>query len=90
MSDSVEVRLDDDSLFMVIQRLEPEFGITGKNLVTVMSNSVTVRLDDDSFFQSLKPSAVVPGAWPPPGPGWAPLVTPGGLWRSQVGGGTLK
>ena len=65
MSDSVEVRLDDDSLFMVIQRLEPEFGITGKNLVTVMSNSVTVRLDDDSFFQSLKPSAVVPGAWPP-------------------------
>ena len=43
MSESVARRLDDDSFCTVIERLEPEVGITGKTLVTFMSDSVAVR-----------------------------------------------
>ena len=54
MSNSVAVRRDEDSFFVALQRLKPEFGITGNHLVTFMRDSVAVRLDDDSFFKSLQ------------------------------------
>ena len=54
MSNSVAVRLEEDSFLMALQRLKREFGITGKNLVTFMRESVAVRLGDDSFFKSLQ------------------------------------
>ena len=54
MIHSVAVSLDNDSVFTAFQLREQEFGILGKNLVTVMSGSVAVRLDDDSFFMILQ------------------------------------
>ena len=36
MSNSVAVRLEEDSFLMALQRLKREFGITGKNLVTFL------------------------------------------------------
>ena len=43
MNESGARRLADDSFCTVIERLEPEVGITDKTLVTFMSDSVAVR-----------------------------------------------
>ena len=54
MSHPVAVRLDEDSLFKPLLRLDPELGITGKDLVTFMSESVARRLADDSFCTGIE------------------------------------
>ena len=53
VSHFVTVRLDDDSFFKALPRLQHMFGITGTALVTFMSHSVMGGLDYDSFFKAL-------------------------------------
>ena len=54
MSNSVAVRLEEDSFFMALQRLKREFGITGKNPVPFLRGSDAIQLGDHSFFRSLQ------------------------------------
>ena len=53
VSHSVTVRLEDDSFFKALPRLQRMFGSTGTTLVTLMSHSVTGGLGYDGFFKAL-------------------------------------
>ena len=65
MSGSVAARLvDDEKFFTALQRLEQEFAIKGKDLVTFMSNSAAVALYDETFltaFQRLEQELAIKG-----------------------------
>ena len=54
MSNFVAVRLEAGSFLTALRRLEREFGITGKNLVTFLRGSDAIQLGDHSFFRSLQ------------------------------------